>query len=58
MIKSATTLLYLKLESGGKDFLGIPNSSFYFYNASPNYYEVPISFRTMVTIQKDEGDEV
>jgi len=51
-------MIYVKIECGGKDCLAIPNGAFYFYNASPNYYEIPLSFSATVTIEKDEGDEV
>jgi len=51
-------MIYIKLECNGKDYLAIPNGAFYFYNASPNYYEVPLSFSAVVNIEKDEGDDV
>jgi len=51
-------MVYFKLEVNGKDYLNIPNGGYYFYNAGANSYYNPHTFRAVVHILKDEGDEV
>jgi len=58
LIKSAQNWLYLKLDKSGTDILNIPNQGWYFYNAGAGSYYCPESLRIIVSVEKDEGEEL
>jgi len=45
------------LEKSGKDVLNIPNSGWYFYNGGAGSYYSPENLKTLVEVEKDEGED-